>query len=255
MANLLNWDSIAAELSEQKLRVIREPQQIQKLSLDYYHFSPVLTRQLADKRADLVVATTTEQEVLRLAQYCVAKRLPLTVRGAGTGNYGQCVPLKGGIVLDLSGQNQILSLEAGAAIAEPGVKMAALDRQAREIGWELRMAPSTYQTATLGGFLCGGSVGMGSINYGMISDRGNVRSLRIVTLEDQPQVLTLTGKETQAVLHAYGTNGIITQLEIALAPVYPWAEIIVCFEQFEAAIAFAQALAASDGIIKKQIAV
>jgi len=117
------------------------------------------------------------------------------------------------------------------------------------------MAPSTYRTATIGGFIGGGSVGMGSVNYGMISDRGNVQALRIVTLEEQPQIIELRGDEVQKVNHAYGTNGIITQLELPLAPAYPWAEIIVTFDEFMQAARFGQALGDSDGIIKKLVSI
>jgi len=250
-----SWETIAKDFLSAQIAVIQDPQQIQKLSLDYYHFSPLLSYQLADKRGDLVVCPQSEAEVVFIAQYCAKNRIPLTLRGAGTGNYGQCIPLAGGIIVDFSQMNQILALNPGKAQVEPGIKMVTLDQQAHILGWELRMAPSTYQTATLGGFLGGGSVGMGSLNYGMISDRGNVPALRIVTVEEEPRVLDLIGDETQSVLHAYGTNGIITALEVALAPRYPWLELIVCFPYFAEAIAFAQALAHSSGIVKKQIAV
>lgn len=246
---------IHAQLAAQQIRVISDRQQIQRLSLDYYHFSPILTRQLAQKRGDLVVCPTSEGEIILTAQLCAQYRIPLTVRGAGTGNYGQCIPLFGGIILDLTDMNWIVAVQPGRTVVEPGVRMAHIDKTAREIGWELRMAPSTYQTATIGGFIGGGSVGMGSINYGMINDRGNVQALRIVTLEETPRILALTGDEVQPILHAYGTNGIITQLEIALAPSYPWAEVLICFEDFLKAIAFAQQLGESSGIVKKQIAV
>ncbi|NEO25703.1 MAG: FAD-binding oxidoreductase, partial [Kamptonema sp. SIO4C4] len=220
-----DWSAILAELDG--LEVIRDRAQVSKLSLDYFHFSPILQEQLADKRADLVVRAATEAEVLQVAQVCVKYKVPLTVRGAGTGNYGQCIPLYGGIVLDLSKMNQVLWIKDGVACVEPGVKMAAFDKQARQTGWELRMYPSTYRTATIGGFIEGGSGGVGSINYGMLRDRGNLQAVRVVTLEDEPRVLELRGDDTQKVNHAYGTNGIITQLEFPLAPAYPWQEVIV----------------------------
>jgi FAD/FMN-containing dehydrogenase len=55
---------------------------------------------LQGKRPDLVVRPRDAGEVLRLAAVCARRRVPLTVRGGGTGNYGQCVPLHGGIVMD-----------------------------------------------------------------------------------------------------------------------------------------------------------
>ncbi len=249
----IDWDNLINELTE--IDIIRDPVQIAKLSLDYYHFSPVLRDTLQDKRADLVVRPNSEAQVLQVARTCVKYKIPLTVRGAGTGNYGQCIPLYGGIVLDTTAMNKINSIEPGIARVEPGVKMAAFDKQAREIGWELRMAPSTYRTATIGGFIGGGSVGMGSIEYGQLRDRGNLLAVRVVTLEDEPRVIELRGDRVQTVNHAYGTNGIITELEIPLAPAYPWAETIVVFDEFMNAAKFGQALCDSDGLVKKLVSI
>ena len=251
--NSIDWDNLINELTE--IDIIRDPVQIAKLSLDYYHFSPVLRDTLQDKRADLVVRPNSEAQVLQVARTCVKYKIPLTVRGAGTGNYGQCIPLYGGIVLDTTAMNKINSIEPGIARVEPGVKMAAFDKQAREIGWELRMAPSTYRTATIGGFIGGGSVGMGSIEYGQLRDRGNLLAVRVVTLEDEPRVIELRGDRVQTVNHAYGTNGIITELEIPLAPAYPWAETIVVFDEFMNAAKFGQALCDSDGLVKKLVSI
>ena len=245
--------AIAQELNE--IETTSDRDRLNKLSLDYYHFSPILLEQLQDKRGNLAVFPTTEAEVIAVAKTCVKYKIPLTVRGAGTGNYGQCIPLQGGVILDISKMNQIRSLQPGVAIVEPGVKMAAFDKQAEKIGWELRICPSTYRIATIGGFIGGGSVGMGSITYGQIKDRGNLRRVRLVTMKDEPQVIELQGDEVQKVLHAYGTTGIITELEIPLAPAYPWREIIVVFDEFMTAARFGQSLSDSDGIVKKLVSI
>ncbi|BAU66936.1 FAD linked oxidase domain protein [Stanieria sp. NIES-3757] len=247
------YQVIAKEL--QGIEIITESNQITKLSLDYYHFSPILYEQLKDKRADLVVRPSNEAEVIEIVKLCYRHQVPLTVRGAGTGNYGQCIPLEGGIILDTTKMNQIHWLKPGIAAVEPGVKMAAFDKQAREIGWELRMAPSTYRTATIGGFIGGGSVGMGSITYGQLKERGNLQRVRLVTMTETPEIIELSGDEVQQVIHGYGTTGIITQLEISLAPAYPWAEVIVIFDEFMSAARFGQALSDSDGIVKKLVSI
>ena len=249
----IDYQAIASQL--EGIETTSDRDRLTKLSLDYYHFSPILKEQLKDKRGELAVFPTSEAEVLEVARVCVKNRIPLTVRGAGTGNYGQCIPLQGGIILDTSKLNQIISLKPGIACVQPGVKMAAFDKQAREIGWELRMAPSTYRTASIGGFVGGGSVGMGSVNYGQISDRGNLRRVRLVTMEEQPRVLELKGDEVNKVLHAYGTTGIITELEIPLAPAYPWQEAIAVFDDFTIAAKFGQALSDSNGIVKKLVSI
>ncbi|MGC1247987.1 MAG: FAD-binding protein, partial [Spirulinaceae cyanobacterium] len=95
---MTNWDKFTTELDG--IETITEPDRVAKLSLDYYHFSPILKPQLADKRGDIVVRPSNEKEVIQIAKVCVKYRVPLTIRGAGTGNYGQCIPLQGGVILD-----------------------------------------------------------------------------------------------------------------------------------------------------------
>lgn len=237
------------------IEVISSPAQVAKLSEDYFRFSPILTPILENKVGDLGLRPKNEDEVIKIAQACVNHRIPLTVRGAGTGNYGQCVPMNGGIILDTSRMQSIKWIRAGAACVESGVKLGALDKKAQEIGWESRMVPSTFRSATVGGFISGGSGGIGSVLYGQLRDRGNLRAARVVTLEDIVRVIDLRGDDVQKVNHAYGTNGIITELEIPLAPAYPWAECIVAFKEFAIAAKFGQALGNADGIIKKMISV
>lgn len=252
-SNAVDWDQFVADL--EGIEVIRDAAQVAKLSKDYYTYSPILRSQLDDKVGEIVVRPASEAEVLKVAKVCVQYRLPVTIRGAGTGNYGQCIPLEGGVILDMTRMQTVKWIQPGRACVEPGVKLVNLDKQAREIGWEIRMAPSTYRTATIGGFIGGGSGGIGSITYGQLRDRGNLLAVRVVTMEDEPRVVTLRGDAVQQVNHAYGTNGIITELEIPLGPAYPWAELIVDFPDFMAAARFGQALADADGLIKKLICV
>jgi FAD/FMN-containing dehydrogenase len=248
-----DWDALAQAFGA--VETIRDLNQREKLSKDYYYFSPILQGQLANRVADLVVRPSCEADVLAAAKICVAARVPVTVRGAGTGNYGQCIPLAGGVVLDLSKMNAVKRVEAGVAWVEPGAKLAAMDKVTRETGWELRMYPSTYRSATIGGFIGGGSGGIGSITYGQLRDRGNLNALRVVTLEDNPRMIELRGDAVQKVNHAYGTNGIITELEIPLGLAYPWAEVIVVFDDFMTAAHFGQALGDADGLVKKLISI
>ncbi|KAM3106377.1 FAD-binding oxidoreductase [Phormidesmis sp. 146-20] len=237
------------------LDIITDPNQIVKLSQDYYTFSPVLVEQLTGKVGGVVIRPVDEAEVIRVAQVCVKYKIPLTVRGAGTGNYGQCVPLEGGVILDMTRMTAVKWVKLGMARMEAGVKLSVLDKQTRETGWEIRMAPSTYRTATIGGFIGGGSGGIGSVTYGQLRDRGNLQAVRVVTMEDEPKAIELRGDDVYKVAHAYGTNGIITELEVPLAPAYPWAEAIVTFPDFMTAARFGQAISDADGVIKKLVCI
>ncbi|MBE9205077.1 FAD-binding oxidoreductase [Nostoc sp. LEGE 06077] len=248
-----NLETLTAAFTD--IETITDPNQVAKLSQDYHTFSPVLVPKLAGKVGDIVVRPSNEAEVIKVASICAELRIPVTVRGAGTGNYGQCVPMHGGVILDMTKMQEILWVKPGIARVQAGAKLAALDKKARESGWEMRMAPSTYRTATIGGFIAGGSGGIGSIQYGLLGDRGNLLALRVVTLEDEPRIIELRGDEVQKVNHAWGINGIITEVEIPLAPAYPWAEVIVTFDDFMTAAKFGQSLGNADGMIKKIISI
>jgi FAD/FMN-containing dehydrogenase len=244
-------DAFAAEMAAAEIAVIDDPAMVRLKSRDFFWYSPVLKEQLNDKKADLVVCPRSEAEIIAIARACVAHRLPLTVRGGGTGNYGQAVPLAGGIVLDMTGLDRIEWVRPGLVRVQPGKKMGDIDLELKPQGWELRMHPSTKRSATIGGFVAGGSGGIGSITYGGLREPGNVAAARIVTLETEPRVLELRGKDALAVNHGYGTTGIITSLEMPLAPLWPWLDVIAAFDRFEDAARCGHALMLADGIVKK----
>src|SRR5579863_4571874 len=79
------------------------PKTLRAKSHDWSEVSPILRKLLEGKSADLVVQPRTKEEVIRAVAAAARHRIPLTPRGAGTANYGQSVPLHGGIVLDLTG--------------------------------------------------------------------------------------------------------------------------------------------------------
>ena len=76
-----------------------------------------------------------------------------------------------------------------------------------------------------------------------------------MTLEAEPRALELTGEDLHKAVHAYGTNGVIIEVEMPLAPHYDWADVIVGFDSFDAAAAYALALGEQDGILKKLVTV
>jgi FAD/FMN-containing dehydrogenase len=230
---------------------------VERLSQDFYWFSPVLKRQLSGLRADAVVRPKTEEQIRSVVAACAAAGVPVTVRGSGTGNYGQCMPLHGGVIVDLSAYNQLLWVKPGVGRAQAGIRMMEMDKLCSPEGWELRCVPSTFRSATLGGLYGGGFGGVGSINFGPLASTGNVLGVRAVSIEPEPKVVELRAPEALLLHHVYGTNGLVLELEVGLAPAHPWLEAIVCFDGsesgFSAAIEFADALAAAPGIVKKSV--
>ncbi len=232
---------------------------VERLSQDFYWFSPVLRRQLAHLRADAVARPRSEDEIRAVVAGCAQHGVPITVRGSGTGNYGQCMPLYGGVILDLSAYNQLLWRRGGVARAQAGLRLMDMDKKTQPVaeggglGWELRCVPSTYRSATLGGLYGGGFGGVGSINHGPLASTGNVLGVRAMSVEPEPQVLELRGADALLLHHVYGTAGLVLELEVALAPAHPWLEAIVCFDRFDDAIGFGDTLAQAPGVVKKRV--
>ena len=244
-------EQLHAELAD--LDWVTDESRIARLSQDFSWFSPVLKRQLADKRAAAVVRPRSEDEIRRLVSLCARLRVPITVRGSGTGNYGQAVPLEGGVLLDMSGYNAFLWARNGAARAQAGIRLWDFDKTAKPAGLELRCVPSTFRSATLGGLFGGGFGGIGSINYGPLAARGNVLGVRAMTIEEEPQCIELRGPEALLMHHMWGTNGLVLEVEVGMAPVHDWLECIVAFNSFDQALQFGDAVARAPGIVKKEV--
>jgi FAD/FMN-containing dehydrogenase len=228
-----------------------DPIDRKRRSRDYFWYSPILYAMLKNKVADVVVTPRDEAEIVRVAAACAKHRMPLTVRGGATGNYGQCVPLEGGVVLDMARLNRIEWQRPGLVRVEAGAKLYDIDAATRPNGFELRMHPSTKRSAQIGGFVAGGSGGVGSVTFGGMREPGNIVAARIVTLERKPRVIELRGDAAQKISRAYGTTGIITVLEMPLAPAQSWIDTIVAFDDFLEAVRFGQTIAMADGIVKK----
>ena len=226
----VDWDAVARELHG--LNVIASPRARKALSRDFHWYSPILADELRDCIADLVVKVSTEDDVKRVATVAARHRLPLTVRGGGTGNYGQCVPLVGGLVVDTSEMLRVLDIGDGWVRVQGGARLHDIELAVRETGQALRMWPSTWRVATIAGFIAGGFGGVGSIAHGVLRDPGNLLRCRFVTVEPEPRVIELVGDEIQQVHHAYGTNGIVTELEVALSPAVDWVHAIALFPRY-----------------------
>jgi FAD/FMN-containing dehydrogenase len=215
-----------------------------RAAADYHWYSPVLAERLQGRVPDLVVRPRCVAEAQRVAAACARHRAPLTVRGGGTGNYGQCVPLHGGVILDMTALNQVLRIEPGWASVQAGVLIHDVNRAARATGQQLCMFPSTERIATFGGFIAGGHSGIGSMRHGILADPGNVRRLRVVTLEDPPRTLDLEGADIQKVHHAYGSNGIVIEVDVALTPAIEWQHTIALFDAYDDVLRFGLAAGA-----------
>ncbi len=237
-------------------RVFTAPAVLDRLSHDFYWYSPILRPRLVSKTGEIAVQPFNVDEVLAVLRFAGQHEIPVTVRGAGTGNYGQCVPLEGGIVLDLSLMDKLEEITAdGVAVCQPGLRLGQLETEARKKGWELRMYPSTLVKASVGGFLAGGSGGIGSVAHGGLRDFDTVRAFEVVTMEEEPRVVLHEGPAVHEILHAWGTNGILTRIWFALAPAVEWVQLTAAFSTYDQAFQFAESIATDNAWTKRLVTV
>ncbi|RLK47377.1 FAD-binding oxidoreductase [Microbacterium telephonicum] len=222
--------------------VSADPRQREKASVDGARMSPIIAEQLPLGVADLVAFPADAEQIAETVRIAVAHGASVTPRGKGTGNYGQAIPMPGGLVLDTSRARAVVEVGDGWITAEAGAPMATLELAARRHGQQLWMYPSTVHS-TLGGFLSGGSGGTGSIAHGS-NHEGFVLALDVVTPASEGALLHVEGDDALGYVHNYGTAGIIARATVRLEPANDWRGLYASFEDFAGSMSVLQRLAA-----------
>ncbi|MGC9357828.1 MAG: FAD-binding oxidoreductase, partial [Anaerolineae bacterium] len=166
--------------------------------------------------ADAIVQPASEAEIVALVQWVAREGIPLIPRGKATSGYGGVLPVKGGVVVDFVRMAKVLDVdvEAQTATLQPGIVWEKADREIKKQGMTLRTYPSSYPSATAGGWLAQGGAGFGGYEAGWFRD--NVVSARVI-LGDGSLGL-FEGDDLDMIYEAEGTTGIITQLTIKIQP-------------------------------------
>lgn len=243
--------AVSAVVGEENLAV--DEKTLISGSRDCFHFSPVLLPQLEGCTAEAIAYPETQAELVELISMSVKAGVPVTPRGGGTGNYGQGVPLQGGLMINTRRMEQIVRMNSEEALVEAGVKLWTVEQEAASHGAELRMFPSTIATSSAAGFISGGSGGIGSISWGMLRNEGNIKQVNILTNEASPQRIELTThEELTDIIHNCGLTAFVTEVSFALAPKTHWHQYIYAVDEFDDALACAHEVA-SDRDLKKRL--
>ncbi len=166
--------------------------------------------------ADAIVQPQSEAEIVALVTWAAREGVPLIPRGKATSGYGGVLPVKGGVVVDFFRMDAVLDVDAGAQTAtlQPGIVWEKADRALKKQGMTLRTYPSSYPSATAGGWLAQGGAGFGGYEAGWFRD--NVVSARVVLGDGTVGVFE--GEGLDVIYEAEGTTGIITELTIKVQP-------------------------------------
>ncbi len=247
----VDWNAFREALGD--IPSFNHPKLRRAKSRDFFWYSPILTRKLDGCIADLVVQPRTQEELARILKLAYAHRAPVTLRGRGSGNYGQAVPLEGGLVIEMTRLDRILEIGEDFVRVEAGCNVHRLNEALRAEGRELPIFSSTQRIATIGGFVGGGSCGIGSIEHGMLRDPGNIIRISALSLEAEPRRHEFTGDDVNVLHHAWGINGVITELTMKTAPERDWINCIASFATYRAAFDAGMALGARHDLQRKLV--
>ncbi|MEX0364574.1 MAG: FAD-binding oxidoreductase [Ruegeria sp.] len=247
----IDWTAFAAALGP--VETITEPVLVKKRSRDFFWYSPILNAELKKCFGDLVARPTSQEEMAHVLATAYAQDAPIVLRGGGTGNYGQSVPMAGGLIIDTTAMNKVIEVGDGYVRAEAGTLMADINAALAETGQEMAMFPSTQDIATVGGFVAGGSAGIGSIANGALRDPGNLIALTALSVEAEPRARTFEGTDTLHIHHAWGLNGVICDVTLRTVPKRDWVGCMVTFDSYESAYAAGHAIAQAEDITAKLV--
>lgn len=211
------------ELDRQALRdIISDPER-----LIFDHIAPeFLSDTLGRLRgsAQALVFPLSTGEVSGIMRYAHAHSIPVTPRGAGTNLVGSTVPVRGGIVLDLSRMNRVLELDRDTltATVEPGILLQDFQTYVEREGMFYPPDPGE-KASSIGGNISTNAGGMRAVKYGVTRDY--VRGLEAVLSDGT--VFTVGGKNVKdasglslknLLIGSEGTLAVITKCILRLLP-------------------------------------
>ena len=93
----IDWAAFAEAIA--LVEVIGEPVLVKKRSRDFFWYSLTLNDALRRCFVDLVAWPKTPGELRHVLSIAYAHHAPIVLRGGGTGNYAQSVPMDGGLII------------------------------------------------------------------------------------------------------------------------------------------------------------
>jgi D-lactate dehydrogenase (cytochrome) len=173
---------------------------------------------------DVVVWPQTTEDVRRVVRYAYQQALALTARGAGSSLEGNPIPVRGGIVADLSRMDRIVTVHAEdlQVTVQPGVVYNDLNDQLKAYGLFFPPSPGgSSDVATIGGMVANNASGIYSVKYG--GTRDHVKAATVVTGTGEVLELGTRSRKTSSGYHllgllvgSEGTLGITTELTLSL---------------------------------------
>ena len=188
----------------------------------------------------LVVMPSSTEQIRKTMRLCNEHRVPVVVRGAGTGLSGGALPHPDGVLLSLARLSRILEIDpdAGLARVQPGVSNLAISEASAPYGLFYAPDPSSQIACSIGGNVAENAGGVHCLKYGLTVH--NVVRLTVVTVEGE--IITVgcdglasAGPDLMALMiGSEGMLGVVTEVTVKLLPEPSHCQVILAsFDELE----------------------
>jgi FAD/FMN-containing dehydrogenase len=132
-----------------------------------------LLRRLFSRKPVAVVFPRSGQNIADVLDTCIEERAPAVPRGLGSVGLGGAVPLRGGVVVDLSRMGNVVSVDRKSlrVTVEAGCTWTKLRDEIASENLSLRSYPSNPAGGTVGGWVSTGGYGVGTLADGRFDRR------------------------------------------------------------------------------------
>lgn len=174
---------------------------------------------------ELVLVAKSTDEISRTLKFASGRKIPVVVRGAGSGLAGGANAIPGSIVISTEKMNRILSIDPvnQIAVVEAGVINKELDIAVSSYGLSYYPDPASREWSTIGGNIATNAGGMCCVKYGVTSQ--HIRAIKVVLADGEVVNFGFPTRKAVTTLDmmrlfvgSEGTLGVIVEATVAILP-------------------------------------
>lgn len=191
---------------------------------------------------DAVLFASSTEDIVQAVKICAKHNMPVIPYGAGTSLEGQVIPVHGGLTVDMSQMNRILTVNTSDmdVRVEAGITRKALNLHLRDQGLFFPVDPGA--NCTLGGMVATRASGTNSVKYGTM--REQLLTLKVITANGEIIETGTRARKSAAgydLTHLFcgseGTLGIVAEVGLKVYGIPEKVSAGICrFDNLSAAV-------------------